>query len=93
VSKATQIAIDEVGVGFVFEVFAAVRELTTQGFGEEELGCVAESFFGVVCLKYCVKLQIIESESDTYLVMANGALSFTVARGSLIRYGSPFLGI
>jgi hypothetical protein len=43
-------------VGFLFEVCAAVRELTTRGFGEEELGCVAESFFGVICLKYFVKL-------------------------------------
>ena len=46
----------EVGVGFVFEVFAAVRELTTQAFGEEQWGRVAKSFFGVICLKYYVKL-------------------------------------
>ena len=48
-------AIYEVGVGFVFEVFAAVRELTTQGFGEEQWRRVAKSFFGVICLKYYVK--------------------------------------
>jgi hypothetical protein len=38
----------------MFELFAAVRELTTRGFGEEELGRVAESFFGIICLKYYV---------------------------------------
>ena len=37
-------------VGFVFEVFAAVRESTTRGFGDEQWGRVAKSFFGVICL-------------------------------------------
>ena len=40
----------------MFEVVAALRELTTQRFRDEELGCVAEGFFGVISLKYCVKL-------------------------------------
>jgi len=31
-------AVDEVVVGLILEVFAAVSELTTRGFGEEELG-------------------------------------------------------
>ena len=41
----------------MFEVFAAVRELTTRSFGEEEFGRVAESFFGVICLKYYVNYE------------------------------------
>ena len=40
----------------MFEVFAALRELTTRGFRDEELGCVTEGFFGVISLKYYVKL-------------------------------------
>jgi hypothetical protein len=36
-------------MGFMFEIFADVHELTMQGFGEE-LGHVAEGFFGVICL-------------------------------------------
>jgi hypothetical protein len=46
---------DEVGVGFMLEVLAAVGELTTRGL-REELGSVAESFFGAICLKHYVKL-------------------------------------
>jgi hypothetical protein len=33
----------------MLEVFAAVRGLITRGFGEE-LGRVAEDFFGLICL-------------------------------------------
>jgi hypothetical protein len=58
-------------VCFIFEVFAAVSELTKRCFGEE-LGSVAESFFGVICLKRYVKLRVREKVRTTYLV-ANGA--------------------
>jgi hypothetical protein len=43
-------AVDEVGVGGVFEVFCAVGELAAGGVCEELLGVVGEGFLGVVCL-------------------------------------------
>lgn len=42
-------AINEVGVGIMFEVSADVCESITRDFGEE-LGHVAESFFGVISM-------------------------------------------